>query len=1281
MNENTTTYREKGRALFLTAIMVLSVVAMAASFGAAPAAAVSSGDDIDLVDVSKNVTTTNDVATYTVELEANQSSGVSSVDFVNASLSTGDNFDLNNVALSDITLNYSDGSISAGAVDVNDGADEINVSLSSTLTTFADTETIKLEVDAIGNAQSPGNYQLDAVVADSTDESEVVTAQHTVDSSLVVTNLDAPRVAPDDEDVDVTATIENQGESDTSFDLNFTADGGSSAVKAGNGETELLTLTGQSLDAGNSTTLTITNNTLSDYDPVNANSYNYSEDFFHGLNINDSNTNVQEDGVSAPFLIGGSDQRGAVTAEISDTDGFVVENAEVKLYVSSVAPSNLLATKTADGGPDNNRIRFDGTNTPNGLTIGSSGNSVEYIVVANKTGFEADNRAAQLDENNVEETVFPELLRLINADDISIDKTPSNGVVDLDGTITDDVTVFTDDEVANPTDPLGNTEVNVTIIDSNTDEFGSAVEDADLEINPNPPAQTASDGTVEFDISLDQSNITQEDIDGDVDFTLEFEATENGDGPEVTQTQNITFQGEPPSGDGTISGEVDVFDEDVQLGTANAEASQGTNVHAVQLDRAEDNTIGGTIESLGPLLASTNNATLNVTAGGNESVRVIEWNTSSSSVVEVLDVETDYLFKSNDLSVSQNLSIPGTGFDAEETQGTNPGEYAVTVLESDEDLPEDHTYAVEVSGDGNFTSPNTQVPFDAPNDLTYDAIENRYSNVPAEPTDTTDVHGNFNLLNLYTNGEVGLEYVVIASDGNADLGFANANGYDIIDPVKQSADPNDEQNNVALGVQAVDVQPNEADVTNVGTHPPLSETGGAPDFSEVTPFGDQSDDTRQEVPRDGETIDVIKVDTGVNGDALGAEATVSYQVTNGSFDGKFANLSVGGDVLNRGADNETLTIDTSVDATNAGEGTAYVFLVTDEAGLGDDANVTINVELNEGDTANDNASDGTDKLFRGVLDQEYDSASITGVVADGNDNPVDAIIYVSELNDPEAGLTITFEPDDVDQLDQFTATVTDDSTNTVLETVTVTDDDMRAFEFQNFDSNLTVKGEPFELLADRAADRTTLDPVPAINDTGSGLVAHALTGVSETGQTGTSKAETVEVDRTSTASIVISGVSEAFFDVSDLDPTDATITQGDDLTVSANITNEGDLSGEKDVTLSVENSSGAVTDLATQTVNLDAGETASVTFDLTDVQLPADDYTHSISTEDDSAEGNLTIEENTTNGDQRDLQFYQEYDGSSDTVNIGGFNQALQDLIDGVIDAGLFNDVLQDFIN
>jgi len=95
----------------------------------------------------------------------------------------------------------------------------------------------------------------------------------------------------------------------------------------------------------------------------------------------------------------------------------------------------------------------------------------------------------------------------------------------------------------------------------------------------------------------------------------------------------------------------------------------------------------------------------------------------------------------------------------------------------------------------------------------------------------------------------------------------------------------------------------------------------------------------------------------------------------------------------------------------------------------------------------------------------------------------------------------------------------------------------------------------------------------------------------------------------------------ANFTLSDLQPSTATVTEGELVNISANVTNTGDLSGTQSVTLSVGSYS------ETTTLSLVAGETDQVTFQNVDTaQLGPGTYSHEIATENDTVSGSLTVQ-------------------------------------------------------
>ncbi|WP_340099754.1 CARDB domain-containing protein [Salinibaculum salinum] len=94
------------------------------------------------------------------------------------------------------------------------------------------------------------------------------------------------------------------------------------------------------------------------------------------------------------------------------------------------------------------------------------------------------------------------------------------------------------------------------------------------------------------------------------------------------------------------------------------------------------------------------------------------------------------------------------------------------------------------------------------------------------------------------------------------------------------------------------------------------------------------------------------------------------------------------------------------------------------------------------------------------------------------------------------------------------------------------------------------------------------------------------------------------------------------FTVSDIDPVEATLKTGDKVAVSTTITNDGDAEGTQTVALLFDGNPVDNTD-----VTLAAGESTSLTFDeLNSSQFGPGTYTHTVTTENDSQSGTVTIE-------------------------------------------------------
>jgi hypothetical protein len=156
----------------------------------------------------------------------------------------------------------------------------------------------------------------------------------------------------------------------------------------------------------------------------------------------------------------------------------------------------------------------------------------------------------------------------------------------------------------------------------------------------------------------------------------------------------------------------------------------------------------------------------------------------------------------------------------------------------------------------------------------------------------------------------------------------------------------------------------------------------------------------------------------------------------------------------------------------------------------------------------------------------------------------------------------------------------------------------------------------------------TLPRVPATDD---GVTYTRVAGVQfATGTAGVGDSDPVRVGFTQEANIVIVGAQpvSAEFAVSDLNPQNVTVTQGDNITVTANVTNDGEVSSTQNVEFSV---GGDV--VATQTVSLDANETTTVTFEnVSTADLAPGEYEHGVFTNDDEETATLTVEAGSGNG-------------------------------------------------
>jgi PGF-CTERM protein len=111
-----------------------------------------------------------------------------------------------------------------------------------------------------------------------------------------------------------------------------------------------------------------------------------------------------------------------------------------------------------------------------------------------------------------------------------------------------------------------------------------------------------------------------------------------------------------------------------------------------------------------------------------------------------------------------------------------------------------------------------------------------------------------------------------------------------------------------------------------------------------------------------------------------------------------------------------------------------------------------------------------------------------------------------------------------------------------------------------------------------------------------------------------------------TAEIIIEEQDEAEFSVSELDPQSAELGEpGETITVSATVTNEGDLEGSTDVALTLDGE-----EVDSQSVTLAGGASEEVSFDVNTGDLEPGTYIHGVSAGDDDTQGSLTIGQGST---------------------------------------------------
>jgi len=1006
-------------------------------------------------------------------------------------------------------------------------------------------------------------------------------------------SFEAPRVAPFGEEIDVSIDVTNSGSSGTQdTTVEYRVSGSGDISDTDNAETVASETV--SLDEGETQTVSFTVDTGSSAFGSATASADTVDNIRHGFSTNPS--------VGQPLTVG-TDSSGAYTTEVLASDTLSgVEGINVSLYNASEFntvdnPSTPLI--------DRLETNQDGRVSFSNLAVGpDETNGVRYTVVVNNPDFETGTATRNLFETeNTNEDATLVLDRLVNAD--NIEASPSDPQAGLLETIDSEALVETEDTDPAGLQPLPDTPVDVEIIDSNVDDIDAAanVDDSSLNINPAPPTDTDTDGVAEFEYNL--TGINPDEVSQPVEFELEYEATNAGDSAPETDTQTITFV--PDIGDtGTLSGQVDIINEDIQVGTQdNVESEAGVEVHAVQVDRVEDNSVevttsdGGVEEinstNISALLdqididdfddanASIITPTYGSVSGEETSSGDVELDQGNQFRVVtyengepiVQDPRSDYLVRDPDgVEVIQNetdrsveiFNYEGSTSPSFEMAFLSPADdYQVqqkvviqnTSTEESVSVYQNITVDTNPVGSSSFQT-NTEDVFEASEDLTYSATEQRFADERAIQTDVTNDQGNFELLNLPVNVDQPQDYVVMAGGSETgstatEYGFANFAGYDTVAVEANAADsvaPVSNQYNTDLSVQ-------EFEPVNRFLYDLDVTVDGGQKFVE-TPVGDST----------SVEVTATQQEAGTDDDPVPAE---NVEIDLEALDPQIGNLA-----------SETVTTNTDGEATTTFTG--------DSPDVGQ-TNISATIDTGNDIFTTEGGEQATVDVFQG--------AQITGDVVD-DETPSN--------NLPGAEVTL-FEEN----------STTENSTQIATETA----GPQGSFSFTGADGV-----------------RSGLNYTVRANFT------------DEPGNEGTGFAQLVEIPGgTTNADIVIEDVvAPEGFEVNDLQAP-ASAAPGDEIEVSANITNTA---GTEDTSSAEFVFNGSVVD--TQELTLGAGATEEVSFTVTVPDVADGDYEHGIQTEIDSATATLNV--TSDNGDagltEDELrnEYGNEVDGAVETTGL-----------------------------
>jgi len=1260
----------------------------------------------------------------------------------------------------DVTATATNGSVDASSTQVNQngGVDvaEITISgvgtagspnstnvsynITNLDTSSASTQTgLTYDLNVSEGASSDPNFN--ASSGNAPDSDDVQSAAFNVDgtTNFQVSNLDVNGLGAEagvelNDTIDATATVTNTGGDAGTQNVTYFLSNSSGvqyqeneSVSLNPGENTTVDYVQDTAFNKNLSTGTYAQNVSSDNDTAAGNLSVFDADdrnLVDGELTDDSLNPIDNAGdinITIRYL-GGSGDRNTSVAVVNDTNVSNLDNPSADPRIRDDLIGN-------SGFQDNGQGNIDKyfANVPN------FGPGSVYEIRGDLEGFKSFDGTTEALSPGEQDTQSIRLERLVLADQIIVDQGgKTSALADNVDQIPFEVTVLGDQNG----DPLASTDVRVTHDGLNDSIFfdGTVVDN-----DESRTFTTDSNGTFRFNVTANETQA----------LTFTFEDVEDNNAPDAFADKSFILQGE-----GTVIG--DVWDED-----SPNRALEDVDVWAVDRNTFFENAIE-----------------VPVPANNSESFfyRVREVNASDySDTIRMLDVTQDYRIDNNgsndELAISRVRELNttnegvGSGWAVRTRDAANATNMFVTPIEptdNEGNLTEQTRYLLERSDTapnasdqrfGNESDPEEDFDRVDQDDGGPDNEQNVAGPGPAVDSgdlpdsntnpraafgnstleqaqelsdlsgqqlwDDTDAQGEYVLDDMYTDFQAGIEYVLVANKPGYEIEFVDA----LVTEQGAFFEDGEDEN---FDMQRVQVTPGFVNITNFGLHPPLSDTGGSPDFSQIDEYSNKTDEFNQTVPRDA-SVDVISVETRSDEGGVLLNATVDLEVPDdGSASSKDINFTgqivgvFGGDLVSQDATGPG-TFHTGDNFSQAGfdlgEGEAIVLLETDESSqdLRRTGTASTGSNLPPADetgvfaqlTNDFTATDFTAKDFVGVI--QFETASISGIVTDSNDVPLPGSPAWAGAFSIESG----FNPDRIRIQPETTATpgtqafadAVDDASDTFVvsrqtfnttsgqyeditgEREVVTASTLQSYSFSGIPSLSTNTSFKLFQFASQPDATYSLEPVPVFrgattfNPANYRIRSVRVSGSQQNiGALSNDALVDVIANTTGTGNVVIPITVDTSGDYALSNLADVTVTEGDaPVDVSVDVTNNAGLEGDQDLTFSVANSSGTVyTDTVTG-VQVGAGQTQTVTF--TNVpagSLDNGSYTHQVSSDDDSITANLTVQ--SSGGSSGVDQYRDNPNNPNSAVSLSGLQDAIDDFIQNNTSLSLLQDVIDEFI-